>query len=343
MPRPKSIPIALDEIRRTAEGLLEEDPDPIVRLLLLSKAIELPDGHSEVTKARKGLSTSRWVQLLKAEQKGDGGWGGFHTKDYRLRQRTHTTEAAVERSRTIGLRPTDPPLRRTVSYLASIVSRRMRFPDAGARHPAAEPYYDLIAASTLATASPHHSALTDTVGNWCEIAGSAFRGRELNHAKAAHACADLLALPQPVAEELVTFGFNCKYLPSVLAAAESELTSAIRTRYLKYLLTLERGIGYISANLAGFPVGRQPRDVNAWFVSWELLSRFSGWRAIGWEAMDWLCAQRNDDGYWDFGKRYGWNVSGGNYMPLSENWRKPIARRHDWTTRTLLLLKAYHG
>jgi hypothetical protein len=54
-------------------------------------------------------------------------------------------------------------------------------------------------------------------------------------------------------------------------------------------------------------------------------------------AIRWLWEQQVGDGLWDFG-RAAKSVG----VPLSESWRRHTARRFDWTTRVLHLLRRYH-
>ena len=56
------------------------------------------------------------------------------------------------------------------------------------------------------------------------------------------------------------------------------------------------------------------------------------------ESIEWLWAQRNDQGLWDLGPRSPASV----YLPLSDSWRRRQDRVYDWATRVLILLGRAH-
>jgi hypothetical protein len=102
---------------------------------------------------------------------------------------------------------------------------------------------------------------------------------------------------------------------------------------------LERAAQYILKIMEGeliFPDYHE--KIDRWLASLELLARtFPTWIYRAEEAVGWLWAQQNEQGYWDFGLR---PYSTAN-LPLSDNWRNRKNRIFDWTTRVLILLKKY--
>ena len=88
----------VETITATAERILADGPDPVVRLRLLRDVLRRPADSNEVMQARSDLAANPWVRLLESEQRSDGGWGRFHSRDTRSKCKIITTEAGVDRA-----------------------------------------------------------------------------------------------------------------------------------------------------------------------------------------------------------------------------------------------------
>jgi hypothetical protein len=58
----------LKDIVESAGIILAENPDPVVKYLLLRDVLKRPVDDAELIEARGDLSKNRWVQLLEKEQ-----------------------------------------------------------------------------------------------------------------------------------------------------------------------------------------------------------------------------------------------------------------------------------
>ncbi len=65
----------LEEVYKSAEKILLNDPDPVVRLRILRDVLQKPEDSQEVIEARRNVIHSRWVRVLTEEQWEDGSWG----------------------------------------------------------------------------------------------------------------------------------------------------------------------------------------------------------------------------------------------------------------------------
>ena len=74
--------LGLEEVYESAEKILLNGPDPVVRLRILRDALQKPEDSQEVIEARRNVINSRWVRVLTEEQWEDGSWGRLHSKDY---------------------------------------------------------------------------------------------------------------------------------------------------------------------------------------------------------------------------------------------------------------------
>ncbi len=73
---------SLSDIRQTAQCLLAEQPDPVVRFLLLRDVLLRPANDPELALAAEQRDASEQVRALYREQWQDGGWGRLHSQDY---------------------------------------------------------------------------------------------------------------------------------------------------------------------------------------------------------------------------------------------------------------------
>ena len=110
----------------------------------------------------------------------------------------------------------------------------------------------------------------------------------------------------------------------------------LQDAYLAWLAAKPGGIGYLEEQLSATPPVDRPGRLDRWFCTLELLARFPSCGAFAKGALDWIVRNQDGDGFWDFGPR----GSTSSYFPLADSWRKKHARKHDWSTRVLVLLAA---
>jgi hypothetical protein len=94
-----------------------------------------------------------------------------------------------------------------------------------------------------------------------------------------------------------------------------------------------RGLGYMDVSLHAAPAGAGALD--RWFASLDLMACFPTARVLARDVLGWIWSRRNERGLWDFGPARSPQLS------LSEDWRRKHRREHDWSVRTLALLRSY--
>jgi hypothetical protein len=129
---------------------------------------------------------------------------------------------------------------------------------------------------------------------------------------------------------------NGKYQLILLSARPGTITTELESALLHWIWHKYDGIGYVGINLAMPPQQLTLDQMHRWLLSLELLTRFPGWRPFAGEAVEWLWQQQDEAGYWDFGRVPA-------TVQLSENQRKKLARRVDWTIRVLILLRKFYN
>lgn len=110
-----------DEIKEISLGILKDNPSHVVRYRLMRDVLQRPLERPELIKARKKLNHSQMVQQLAKEQRQDGSWGHFHSRDSQAKRKILTTEFGVERALALGLDRSHPVLQKAESYTASSI------------------------------------------------------------------------------------------------------------------------------------------------------------------------------------------------------------------------------
>jgi hypothetical protein len=320
-------------IERLAQALLANDPDVNVRLRLLAEVLRETDGSPALRVARRAAAGSRWVRLLSAEQRADGGWGRFHSCDTRAGQKTPTTEFAVARAVSLGLDVSHPMLLRAVAYLSRLLAGRLRFPDPPEKSDSWPTGVQMYAGATLARIDPQNAALDEVWRLWAEILRRTFAAGRHDAATELRAHRELTGR----SGALNWLRLNNRYAVALLGARAWALPGSAERAYTRWLWEHPAGLGYLGVPLCRPPERRSPFVYDAWFTSQELLSIFPSWRKLACPLVHWLRDKCNDAGLWDFGARW----TGSACFPLSDSWRSRRARVHDWSTRVLCLLARY--
>ena len=316
-------------ISEIANRILESEPDPVVRFRLKRDVLRQP--VSELVADKIELTANPGVQQLIQEQHPNGSWGRFHSRDSQSKQKIITTEAGVERGSALGLDASHSAFCRTVDYLTQLLQGEIQFPDRAERNDRWPTGVQLFVASTLAQLKPNHPFVDDAWELWVEIAARTFLDGDYNPAAETLAHSDLTGAT--VKDSYLVL--SNKYALTLLSARSEKLPKQLRTQLLRWVWSRPEGINYLGVPAAYLPVDAHPGIVDRWFTTQEQLSRFADWHNIAGETIDWLWSQQGEDGFWDFGQRSPQSF----YFPLSLNWRKPLHRKFDWTTRVLALLR----
>jgi len=270
------------------------------------------------------------VQELAAEQRADGGWGGFHGVNTKLKQKIGTTEVAVERALALGLEAGHPILEKAASYLVRLLKKEIPFPDRAEKNNRWPVGERLFVSSTLALIQPEHPILDKERSLWLEIARRTFQSGKYNAEDEIRAHEELTGAS--VKDSYLVL--SSKYQLALLGSIPGALPPETRKALLKWLWNKPGGIGYLSEALAHPPPAGQSGRMDRWLASLELIGRFPSWRDFAAGAIQWLWERQTESGLWDFGPRPAllW------HLPLSDTFRQP-QRAFDWTTRVLILLQ----
>lgn len=321
-------------IEATARKVLELSESWVVRYRLLRDVFGRAPDDPEISLVKERMQASKWVGYLAAEQRTDGGWGRFHSRDARLKQTIHTTEVGVERAVELGLDADHPILEKAAVYILKVMRGEIDFPDRTEKNDRWQTGVRLFLASTLAQIHPDHPELSADRELWRNIAERTFQSGGYNAQDEIEAHAELTGAS--VRDSYLVMGN--RYQLTLLGSQKGVLSEQVETALLEWLWWRPQGIGYLSIPLSQEPP-RKAGHVDRWLASLELLSRcFPCWAQVAGPAIDWLWRQRDGQGLWDFGARPDSMAR----LPLSDDWRNVRNRAFDWTTRILSLLSRLH-
>ena len=320
------------EVVSLAERILESEPSASVQVRLYRDALE-DEASSQYKSARRQLSRAAAVARLESEQRLDGSWGRFHSRDSRLKRQFPTTEHAVRRGIALGLTAESRSLSGASKHCRALLRGEQRFPDPPEANDRWETGWRLFVSSTLARIDPSAAALRPGVQLWSEILTESFRGESFDPQREIDAHRDRTG----ATIEGTYLRLSSRYPVELLTAAANAIPPARLRAYLRWLTACPSGIGYLGVPLDRPPKPRSPGSIDAWLESWELISRYPGWGRCGASMARWLGSQRNENGLWDFGPR----PAHCHTLPLSEDWRRASSREVDWSTRVLCLLASY--
>ncbi len=321
-------------IKETANRILEQNPGVVVRYRLLRDVLGEETSDPKLLNAKEDLGESKWVQELGSEQWEDGGWGRFHSRNTRLKQKVITTEVGVERGLALGLDSSHPLMQKASAHILAIMEGDVQFPDTPELNDRWDTGMQMFLASTLSLINPTHPALNEVRNLWIEIARRTFQSGVYCERDEINAHADLTGAT--VKDSYLVL--DNKYALNILGSIHGTLLEETELALLQWLWNKMDGIGYLEIPL-NRPPPQKPGPFDRWLVSLEMLSRlFPNWERFSQSSIEWLWTQRNEAGYWDFGPRPSSIVT----LPLSDSWRNKRNRLFDWTNRILILLRQYY-
>ena len=326
----------IEIIEEIAKKVLQENPNKVVRYLLLRDVVREPIESQKLIEAELALSDSLCIKELEKEQRDDGSWGAFHSRSVKGKEKIPSTEVGVERALTLGLDSSHPILRRAGDYIINILEGRIPFPDYHEKNDRWKTGMNLFLCSTLSLIHPEHPILDATRKLWLQIAQRTFSFGSYNEN-------DEIAAHKELTGATVKDSYlvlNSRYHVILLGSEERYLPKTLENLYIKWIWNLKEGIGYLEIPLFKIPPIDKPGLLDRWFVSHELLSRFYPriWSNLVHNDIKWLWNNQNKELFWNFGSR----ASTQHYFPLSDSWRYKNNKQFDWTARVLILLRRYY-
>ena len=234
------------------------------------------------------------VKELHDEQNADGGWGHrLLSKDYSAKHRFPTSLVALARCHYIGLTMDDRDiLIRAQEYLEDYLEGRgrERFKASNER---VIPWNRATLCNALEAIAPNHPLCDRTYNEWLYIISRAYEDGAYNHNREAAAQHELFATRE---ERLVPMQFE------LLLKRRENVAPALEECMLRHHGSHAYTHGWFWAECpAQLPQNFIGNKTRRWFMSFNYINQFRGSALYLSETVDWLLANRNADGLWDWG------------------------------------------
>lgn len=265
---------------------------------------------------------SKWVELLKKNQLDDGGYGRFHSRDSKVRQKYPTTEHAVDSMKMLDIRRGNPLVDKLCDYMEKILMKEVEWPDGFERNIWYRPAQPLFTASMLSIFGSDRREYIEVFDCWHTILKEAFADGEYNRDRTNKISKEILGCDIDGSY----IGLNSIYPIELFSNMQAKISGELKQNYLKWLHHSGKLICYTGVVLnRGFN-----NDFSGLYKVYFILSSFSCFKTEFEEEMGCLLEKRDRDGFWNFGKDFA-------CQKLSDDWRSQDRMNIDHTILALLL------
>ncbi len=332
MPHDNLVSFSLNDVRRIARFILDGQTDPIPTYRLLNEVLRLPAGSPELNRARQAADQCKWVKQLEAAQLPDGSWGRFHSQDTKVKTVFRTSEEALDRAFSLGVRPDHPLLETARKYIEKVLLGQAQISDREEQSEAWPLLIKLILAGRLAALQDEHQQVDQALPvldeSWeclAEVARRSFDSGQYHLVDEVKGFYDVTGIRVPQ-------GF-LESQHALWILSRRPLPGKLERDLMRWIWNKPDGIRYVRVPL----VHPQPRTIAYWFRSMNILARFASCREVSASTLSYLWEQREASGLWDFGSQ----IARCHDFPLSENWRQPMKRKVDYSTCVLVVLRRW--
>ena len=265
---------------------------------------------------------SKWVELLKANQLDDGGYGRFHSRDSKTKQKFSTTETALNSMKMLDLRRGNSLVDKSCDYMEKILRNEIDWPDGFEKNRWYRSAQPLFVATKLSIFGSNCMEFKDIFNCWHTILKEAFENGEYNKDRTNKISKDLLGCDIDGSY----IGLNSIYLIELFGNMQAEISDELKLNYLRWLHHNGQVVRYTNVVLNhGFD-----NNFSELYKVYLLLSKFPCFKKEFEEELRCLKDKRNKDGFWNFGKNF-------KCQKLSDDWRRQENMKIDHTVLALLL------
>jgi len=291
------------------DKLLDMHPDPIPHFVLLKEFKGCASDSPGYQNAYERICGHPFVKEIVESQNAKGFWPSYHGD----------TEGKIRRLIWYGLDNNHTCLQKAADYSLRLLCGEEphdRFEKQDNARWWPEMFMPLVISATLSLLGSGNAHIAPHRKRWADLTEIAFADGKYDHSANA-------------AAQNEHFGFRTKcvlppnnyYIPVLLAPRNGKnyLTDETDRALTEYLLNEAGGIWYVyNKNPGGFvsidAQNRDSRDFCHWIRALSLISRFKGWAGYEQKYAEWIMSQRNQDGLWEFPKKF-------DPFALSDSWR----------------------
>ena len=297
-----------NNINTAIDKILDMDPDPIPRFVLLKNFKAMTPNDPIYTSLYKQVCDHRFVKSFEETQNERGFWPPFHGY----------TEGVVRKLLYFGLDKDHPCLKTVSYYLEKVLNNEEEWDQYEKQdNPLWFPkmFVPLVTAATLSMIDKDHPLLEGPRRQWTYIAKESFSDGHYDNKRNIDAIAECFGFStkRPIAP------FNYYSLILLAPGKNTSFLDETTDRALTDFCMKEAGaLGYVynskPSDMIEISVqNRDSRDFWHWVRALSIISQFHGWSSYKDKYCDWIISQANCDGLWEFPKKFD--------FPLSNSWR----------------------
>ncbi len=304
---------------------------PAVRYKILFHLLDKPYDDAELSQLREDFIGSDIVEELYKEQDIYGGWGKLFSKDYSAKDTFPTSQTAINRCLYIGLTIEDRDiLLRANEYLEDFIKGQAheKFRNTNER---VIPWNAATVCNLIEAIKPNNPLCDRTYFEWLYIAGRTFESGEYSFER------------ERAAQHEVFWTKEDRLVPmqtELLLKRRAEITPQLENAMLRYYGEQAYHHGYFWDKCpAKLPEQFEYKQTRRWFHAFNYINQFQGSSLYLDKSVEWLIANQNADGLWDWGgqTKDPWGYFG--YFSTNKNYKHN--RIVDCTMEILSFLKKY--
>ncbi len=319
------------DLRAFAERLYDVCPYPAVRYKILTSILDVPSDNERVRELFPKFLHSDIVQEMFDTQDKYGGWGRLTSKDYSVKAKIPTSATGIERCLYIGLQYDDRDiLFNAYSYLEEFLTGQSREKLCNTNERGI-PWGTANVCALIESIRPYNDLCDSTYDRWLYIAGRAYESGEYSYEHDKSAQHDVFLTRE---DRLIPMQSG------LLLCRRDKISPDLEDAMLRHL----GGHAYLHGHFWGNSPSQLPESfvhekIRRWFKSFNYINAFRGSSVYLADSVEWLLANVNSDGLWDWGGQVKdpWGYFG--YFSTTRNYK--MNRVVDCTMEILTFLKTY--
>ncbi len=323
--------ITKEQFEWMAGHLFDFCPYPAVRYKILFQLLDRPYGDTDLVKLRPEFLKSDIVEELYQAQTTNGGWGRLNSKDYSAKDKIPTSTVGINRALYIGLTLEDRDILLCAQdYLEDFLNGRPPEPWYG-KNERAKPWQTARICELLESIKSYNELCDQTYVEWLHIASRAYESGEYSYERDA------------AAQHEVFWTREARLIP-VQAGLLLKRPKEVPPKLEKAMLHHLGGRAFEHGDLWPNCPAKLPEEfvcckMRRWMYSLNFINQFHGSSMFLAETADWLLANQNAEGLWDWGTQTKDPLGYFNYFSTNRN--RAHNRIVDCSMEVLSFLKEY--
>lgn len=320
-----------NEFKKYAMTLYEFCKYPAVKYKILFSLLDEPYEDESLCILRNEFLYSDIVEELFHEQNPSGDWGRLQSKDYTVKAKFPTSTVAIERCLYIGLTLEDREiLQGAQNYLEALLQGTSR-EKLHHKNERDLPWQTANICKMIEAIKPYNELCDRTYQEWMYIASRAFESGEYSYER------------ERAAQHEVFWTKENRLIPlqsGLLLKRRNEVPSSLEEAMLHHQGEHAFHHGHFWNNSpAKLPESVVHNKTRRWFYAFNYINQFKGSAFYLKNSVDWLLANQNNDGLWDYGPQT--KDPWGYFGYFSCNRQFAHNRVVDCTMEVLCFLKKY--